>query len=214
MKNGKYFIVLFCNKKRVRVLHRSMTRTTIYEYWRELRTEKKPRYVKLKGKNKNRKTEMVFELALIFPNNRWATAVYVKDSLGRNQEAIIEDNKFRIKEIIPYWKEELIYDFQIKKRIRYHELLSKITPITEIAQIFLLNNKLFVQVEDDIKLYGNRNLDDSDRLFELIKEDLINKKKGNFIFVKDISTYQRKALYNLLESKGFKRNELFRHYSY
>ncbi len=214
MKNGKYFIVLFCNKKKVKVLHRSMLKTTIYEYWREFRTQKKPRYVKMQGGGGERKTEFTYELALIFPNNRWATKVYVKDSLGRNIEASIEDDKFRIKEMIPYWKEEYVYDFQTKKRIRYHEMLNKILPITEIAQIFLLNNKLFVQIEDDIKLYGNRNINDSERLFELIKEDLVKKRKGNFIFVKDITTYQRKLLYTLLESKGYKRKELFRHYSY
>jgi len=215
MKNGKYFIVLFCNKKRVKVLHRSMTKNTIYEYWREFRTQRKPRFVKQQGSTgSKRKTELFYELALVFPNNRWATSTYVKDSLGRNMEALIENEKFRIKEIIPYWKEELVYDFQIKKRIRYHEMLNKILPITEIAQIFLLNNKLFVQVENDIKLYGNKNINDSDRLFELVKEDLLKKKKGNFIFVKDITTHQRSLLYNLLESKGFKRNELFRHYSY
>jgi hypothetical protein len=192
-----------------------MTKNTIYEYWREFRTQRKPRFVKQQGSTgSKRKTELFYELALVFPNNRWATSTYVKDSLGRNMEALIENEKFRIKEIIPYWKEELVYDFQIKKRIRYHEMLNKILPITEIAQIFLLNNKLFVQVENDIKLYGNKNINDSDRLFELVKEDLLKKKKGNFIFVKDITTHQRSLLYNLLESKGFKRNELFRHYSY
>jgi hypothetical protein len=192
-----------------------MTKNTIYEYWREFRTQRKPRFVKQQGSTgSKRKTELFYELALVFPNNRWATSTYVKDSLGRNMEALIENEKFRIKEIIPYWKEELVYDFQIKKRIRYHEMLNKILPIAEIAQIFLLNNKLFVQVENDIKLYGNKNINDSDRLFELVKEDLLKKKKGNFIFVKDITTHQRSLLYNLLESKGFKRNELFRHYSY
>ena len=45
-------------------------------------------------------------MALVFPNNRWATATYVKDSLGRNMKAKIEDDKFRIKEILPYWQEE------------------------------------------------------------------------------------------------------------
>jgi len=215
MKNGKYFIVLFCNKKRVKVLHRSMTKNTIYEYWREFRTQKKPRYVKQQGStSSSRKTELFYELALVFPKNRWSTSVYVKDSLGRNMEALIEEDKFRIKEIIPYWKEEQVYDFQTKKRIRYHEMLNKILPITEIAQVFLLNNKLFVQIENDIKLYGNKNINDSDRLFELVKEDLLKKKKGNFIFVKDVTTHQRSLLYNLLESKGYKRNELFRHYSY
>lgn len=212
MKNGKYFIVLFCNKKKVKILHRSMKKNTIYEYWREFKTQVKPPFVKLQGGK--RRQELIYELSLIFPNNRWATKTYVRDSLGRNVEAKIEDNKFRIKEIIPYWAEELIYDHQIKKRIRYHQMMEQILSINDIAQVFTLNNKLFIQIENEIKLFGNKNISDTERLFEIVKEELTKKKRGNFIFVKDISTHQRKLLYNLLESKGFKRTELFRHYSY
>lgn len=212
MKNGKYFIVLFCNKKKVKILYKCMKRTTVYEYWREFKTEKKPRYVKQQGGKRNR--ELIYELALIFPNNRWVTDVWVKDSLGRNEPAIIEGDKFRIKEIVPYWEEELIYDYSIKKRIRYHQMMEYIESVTEIAQIFTLNNKLFVQVEDDVRLFGNKNIKDADRLLELVKEDLLKKKRGNFIFVRDVTTHQRTLLYDLLESKGFKRQELFRHYSY
>jgi len=212
MKKGKYFIVLFCNKKRIKVFYRCMRRSTVYDYWREYKTERKPPFVKQQGGK--RKQELLFELALIFPNNRWATTAWVKDSLGRNQEANIEDDKYRIKEIIPYWQEELIYDFETKKRIRYHQMMEKILPISDIAQIFTLNKNLFVQVENDVKMFGNKNLDDSQRLFEIVREDLLKRKRGNFIFVKDITTHQRTLLYNLLESKGFKRRELFRHYSY
>jgi len=212
MKTGKYFIVLFCNKKRVKVLYRCMKRTTVYEFWREFKTEKKPPFIKLQGGK--RKQELIYELGLIFPNNRWATQTFVRDSLGRNIEAKIEDDKFRIKEIIPYWEEELIYDFQKKKRIRYHQLMEQILPIEDICQIFTLNNKLFVQIENNIFMYGNKNIVDSERLLGVIKEDLLKRKKGNFIFIKDITTHQRKLLYNILESKGFKRTELFRHYSY
>jgi hypothetical protein len=212
MKNGKYFIVLFCNKKRVKILYRCMKKTTIYEYWREFKTQKKPPFIKLRGNKRN--LELTYELSLIFPNNRWATKTFVKDSLGRNVEAKIENDKFRIKEIIPYWEEELIYDFQKKKRIRYHEMIDQILPIKDVAQIFTLNNKMFVQVENDVMMFGNKNIFDTERLFEIVKEDLLKRKIGNFIFVKDITTHQRKQLYNLLESKGYKRSELFRHYSY
>ena len=212
MKNGKYFIVLFCNKKKVKILYKCMKRTTVYDYWREFKTERKPRYVKQQGGKRNR--ELVYELGLIFPNNRWATQVWVKDSLGRNEPAIMDGDKFRIKEIVPYWEEELIYDYSIKKRIRYHQMMEYIESVTEIAQIFTLNNKLFVQVEEDVRLFGNKNIKDADRLLELVKEDLLKKKRGNFIFVRDVTTHQRTMLYNLLESKGFKRQELFRHYSY
>jgi hypothetical protein len=212
MKNGKYFIVLFSNKKKVKILYKCMKRTTVYEYWREFKTERKPPFVKIQGGK--RKKELTFELALIFPNNRWATAVWVKDSLGRNEPANIDGGKFRIKEIIPYWQEELIYDFQTKKRIRYHEMMEYITSVNDIAQIFTLNKNLFVQIENDVRMFGNKNKFDSERLFDIVREDLLKRKRGNFIFVKDINTHQRTLLYNLLESKGFKRTELFRHYSY
>lgn len=212
MNKNKYHIVLFCNKKKVKVLYSCMKRTTVYEYWREFRTERKPPYVKLQGAK--RKQELVYELALIFPKTRWNSSVWVKDSLGRNVEAKIENDKYRIKEIIPYWREELIYDYENKKRIRYHEMMNYILPIKEIAQIFTLNNKLFVQIENEIRLFGNKNINDTERLFEAVKEELLRKNRGNFIFIKDITTHQRCLLYELLETKGYKRTELFRHYSY
>jgi hypothetical protein len=208
----KYSIALFCNKKKVKIMYSSMKRTTIYEYWRELKTQKKPPFTVTQSGRSFK--EATFELALIFPMNRWATKTYVKDSLGRTQEALIEGNKFRIKEIIPYWKEELVYDFNQKKRIRYHEMMEQILKVTEIAQIFTLNNKVFIQIDENVNFFSNKNLRDTERLFELIKNELLEKKRTNFIFVKDITTHQRKQLYNILEPKGFKRRELFRHYSY
>jgi len=212
MKIKKYSIILFCNNKKYKVLYSCQKLKTIFEHWGEFKTKKKPRFLKIQGGK--RKQELVYELGLIFPKNRWSTKSYIKDKLGRVSEAKIEDEKLRIKEMIPYWREELIYDHQKKKHIRYHEMLNEILLVMDIGQIFTLNNKLFVQNENDIKLYGNKNIKDSERLFDLIREDLLNKKKSNFIFVKDINTHQRILLYNLLESKGFKRTELFRHYSY
>lgn len=209
----KYSIVLFCNKKKVKVMYTCMKRTTIYEYWREFKTQKVPPFIKKQVAKRNN-DELIYELALIFPNNRWATNPWVKDSLGRNTEAKIENDKFRIKEIIPYWAEELIYDFQVKKRVRYHQVIDKILPITDIAQIFTLNNKIFIQVENDVTLYGNKNLKDTERLFEIIKDDLLGRKRTNFLFIKDVSTVQRKMLYKILEGKGYNRRLLFKHYSY
>ena len=216
MKKSKYFIFLFCNRKKIRILYKCMTKNRVYELWHEYRTQKRPPFVKLRTGGKKRKEDLVYELALIFPMNRWVSQdkFYVKDTLGRNVEARLDDSKFRIKEIVPYWEEELIYDYDSKKRIRYYDMIEYISSISEIAQIFTLNNKLFVQVENNIRLFGNKNIDDTMRLFDIVKEDVLKRKMGNFIFVKDLTTHQRILLYNLLESKGYKRTELFRHYSY
>ena len=93
-------------------------------------------------------------------------------------------------------------------------MMEYIESVSEIAQIFTLNKNLFVQVEDDVRLFGNKNIKDADRLMEIVKKDLLDKKRGNFIFVRDITTHQRSLLYTMLEKKGFNRRELFRHYSY
>jgi hypothetical protein len=214
MKNNsfKYAIVLFENQKKIKVLYKCMQRKTVYEYWREYKTEKKPPFVKLQGGK--RRQELVYELGLLLPNNRWSDQVWVKDSLGRNQKATLEDDNLRIKEIIPYWVEEKVYDYDNGKRIRYHEMMEQILPINDIAQIFTLNNKLFVQIEDNVRYFSCKNLIDTERLFEIVKNDLLNRKRGNFMFVKDVSTQQRKMLYAMLIAKGYKKSELFRHYSY
>lgn len=212
MINYKYFIYLYCNRKKQKIIHKSAKRSTILEIWRELKTQKKPPYVKTNSGKKRVSTN--YELALIFPNTRWSTKTYIKDDMGRNLEATIDNDKQRIKELIPYWVEELIYDFDAKKRIRYHELIEQFISVKDIAQVFSLNNKIFLQVDNDVKMFGNKNLDDSNRLFAIIRDDLLKRKKTNFIFVKDVTTHQRKLLYNLLVGKGYKRTELFRHYSY
>lgn len=214
MKNNnfKYAIVLFENQKKVKVLYKCMQRKTVYEHWREYKTEKKPPFVKLQGGK--RRQELVYELGLLLPNNRWSEKVWVKDSLGRNRKAKLEDDNLRIKEIIPYWVEEKVYDHDNGKRIRYHEMMEQILPISDIAQIFTLNNKMFIQIEDNVRYFSCKNLIDTERLFEIVKNDLLNRKRGNFMFVKDVSTQQRKMLYAMLIAKGYKKSELFRHYSY
>ena len=212
MKKWKYSVILFCNKKKVRVLYKCMTKNSVYDAWHEFKTEKKPPFVKLQGGKRSR--VLKYELGLIFPNNRWSKPTYIRDELGRNAEALLEDGKFRIKELIPYWDEEKIYDFDTKKRIRYHEMMNIILEVEDIGQIFTLNNKLFLQVEDKIRMFGNKNIPDADRLFEIVKNDLTKQGRGNFIFVKDITTHQRSMLYGMLEKMGYKRTELFRHYSY
>jgi hypothetical protein len=219
MKNGKYFIILFCNKKKVRVLYKAQKKNTIYDAWHEFVTQKRPPFVQLQGGK--RKQELKYELGLIFPNNRWSKPTYIRDELGRNVEAKLmsmesasEDNKFRIKELIPYWEEEKIYDFDSKKRIAYDEMMDIILKVEDIAQIFTLNNKLFLQVENDVRLFGNKNIADTDRLFDIVRKDLTKRGRGNFIFVRDITRHQRSQLYEMLVAKGYKKTELFRHYSY
>lgn len=213
-KKKKYKIILFCNQKRKKLIYQTISLPSIRDLWYELKTERKPRYVKEFGGKRN--LSLSYELALIYPDNRWAKSKTItkRDNIGRLINVSASEKGYRMKELIPYWEEEKVYDHDNKKRIRYHELLEIFIEVDEIAQIFTLNNKIFLQVESEVRMFGNKNLSDSERLFNLLKEDLLGKRKGNFIFVKDVTTPQRKNLYPLLEKKGYKRSDLFRHYSY
>ena len=208
-------VVLFLNGNKKKILYKSNKRTTINEYWRECKTQKKPIYcAEVRGRAR---TALKFELVLIYPKNRWSTGdqFYKKDELGRNEPIGLTNNdEYRVKEVIDWWEPEKIYDFQQKKHIYFEEMFGIIEKITELSQIFTLNNKIFIQIDDEITVYKNKNLKDTGRLFGILRSELLNKKRKNFIFVRDVTSYQRKMLYKLLEGKGFSKNELFRHYSY
>ena len=205
---------MFLNGKKKKVLYQANKRTTINEHWRECKTQKKPLYC---AANRGRaRTSLNFELLLVYPMNRWVTEekAYKKDHLGRNQEVYFGRDDYRVKEIIEWWEQEKIYDFQQKKHIFFDEMYSIISKVEVHSQIFTLNNKIFLQVDDDVTVYKNKNLNDTQRLFLILQAELLKNKRKNFMFVKDVTRYQRTLLYNLLEPKGFSRNELFRHYSY
>ena len=207
----KYMILLYFNKKIIRVYHNTSRKKDINDKWYELITQKPPRYIRM---DNNRGKKRIYELALIYPANKRAKTTYSRDSLGRNVVVRLESEKHRIMEIFPYWKEETIYDYQTKKQIKYPEFLDIFLQVTEIAQIFKLNNKLVLQIDNNIRMFGNKNINDCDRLFDILREDLLEKKYGNFIYVKDVTTVQRIKLYNMLTEMGFSRRILYRHYSY
>lgn len=215
-KKRKYQIILFCNKEKRKLIYQTISLPAIRDLWYELKTEKEPRFVREYGGKNRRNVKLNFELALIYPDNRWAKkkTVTKRDEHGRLYEASIDMKGYRLKEIIPYWQEEKVFDYETRKHIRYHELIKIFEDVDEIAQIFTLNNKLFLQIEEKVRMFGNKNVSDSERLFELLREDLLKQKKGNIIFIKDVTTAQRKSLYEILEKKGFKKTELLRHYSY
>jgi len=213
-KNKKrYMIVLFHNKKVINVYHNTMRKSDVMDKWYELKTEKKPLFCR--SDTDNRGKPRIYELALIYPMDKRSKPIYTRDELGRNVEVKNISPKHRIRHIIPYWVEEQIYDYETKKHIRFHEFIKIFEPVTEISQIFKLNNKILLQTDDNFRMFGNKNNNDCDRLFDLLRNELINKNCSNFIYIKDVTTVQRRYLYDLLmEKKGYTRSILYRHYSY
>jgi hypothetical protein len=73
-----------------------------------------------------------------------------------------------------------------------------------------LNNKIVLQNDDSFNLFTFKNNEDSERFINTLSELFIKEKRMDCIFVKDISTAQRKYLYEILITKGFPKKYLFR----
>lgn len=207
-----YSICIFKNKKIVKRLFTSDIKSEITLIWDKLIKDEKPPYtIEYEGK---RNMSVRYEIGFIIPSNFSSSSYFTVDDNGNGFQLYLPDKRFKVKKLLPYWREEKIYNFKTKKRISYDVFKNKILKIKEICQIFTLNKNIFIQTENDLLIYGNKNIHDSKRLLNILREDMIKEEKGNYIFVKDITTHQRKTLYNLLEDKGFDRKNLFRHYSY
>lgn len=214
-KELPYLIVLFSNRKRIKKISSSTKQSTIYEHWFNFKKCEKPPFTKEIGFNGKLTQQRIYELGLLFPKKETSELMFVKDSLGRNVETSMNNDKYYLKSIMPFWDEESIFDYSTRKKIYFNDLIEKIKPITEITQIFTLNIKLFVQVEDEILFYfGLKSTYDCRRLFDALREEIVNLGLGNFIFVKDVNTTQRLLLYDMLSKKGFERKKLLKYYSY
>jgi|TARA_R110000796_G_scaffold24325_4_gene69397 hypothetical protein len=205
----KYKIILLQNNVPKKTLFSSNVKRTTYNKFTKFINSKKPlfnrKYVKRKF--------CQFELA-IFSKENDNYKFYRKNTLGKNVEVLINLPDYYLMEFSDYWCEELIYDHQTKRRIPLDELTNTYLPKKNFKQVFSLNNKLIIQNEDSFKMFSLKNVSDCSRLLNVIKEIFINSGRIDSLFVPDISTAQRKQLYQLLENRGFDRKFLYKQYTY
>ena len=150
----------------------------------------------------------------VFSLNPPTDIVYSKDTLGRNVKRSLKYGEYYLNNIIDYWVEEQIYDHQQKKRIIFNEFVEKNLQNKKFKQIFTLNNKVVIQEEDSFFLFSLKNIDDTNRFIISLKNYLISQNRMDCLVVQDYDTIQRKQLYKMLEKKGFKRQFLYKHYTY
>lgn len=137
--------------------------------------------------------------------------IYYTDEYGRNK--VIDskiDNENYIYKISPYYYEELIFDVKNNTRITSSELFKTYLNEDKIYMISKLNNKFIIQFDEVYNLFSLKNEEDSDRFLDLLQLTPVFKKT---LIVKDISTPQRKYLYNLLVDRGYNKKFLYTNYT-
>lgn len=151
-----------------------------------------------------------YEIALLEKKGNTLFPIYTKDEMGRNVKLEFDDDEYNIVKISPYKVPEQIHDYQTKNRIGVETFINKYLSKTGVKLVSKLNNKIVVQNEDNINLFTMKNELDAQRLIENLTQRFIKLKRGDCMFVLDVSSPQRKYLYKLLIDKGYDVNYLYR----
>ena len=206
---NKYKIILFKNGKRVKCFFSSNSYKSILRKYSNIINEKKPKFViEYLSRKKTR-----FEVGVVTTESV-DDSIFVKDEFGRTKEVTMGNTTYNIVKLLPYWKEELIYDHTSKTKITYLGFLSTYLNYKDFKQVFTLNNKLVVQNDEEFNLFSLKTVSDSLRLIDIIEFDLMDAGRMDCLFVRDTNTVQRKQLYDLLERKGYDRGFLRKQYTY
>lgn len=202
-----YLIVLFKNKVKQRIIKKFKTSKNASDFYSSL--VEKNQDVIFETKHENGKP-VDYELALLEKKGNTLFPIYTKDEFGRNIRINFEDSDYNIVKINPYKEPELIQDYQTKNKININTFINKYLSKDGIKLVSKLNNKIIVQNEEVINLFTLKNESDAHRLIENLTERFVRLKRGDCMFVLDISSPQRKYLYTLLKEKGFNLDYLYR----
>jgi hypothetical protein len=202
-----YLIVLFKNKVKQRIIKKYKTSKKASDFYSSL--VEKNQDVIFETKHENGKP-VEYELALLEKKGNTLFPIYTKDEFGRNIRINFEDSDYNIVKINLYKEPELIQDYQTKNKININTFINKYLSKNGIKLVSKLNNKIIVQNEEFINLFTLKNESDAHRLIENLTERFVRLKRGDCMFVLDISSPQRKYLYTLLKEKGFNLDYLYR----
>jgi len=206
---NKYKIVLFKNGERTKVFFSSNSKKSILRKYTKLIEEKKPKFITEYISRK----KVMFELSIITTESSDNT-LYIKDSVGRAREIVLGDSNYTVIKMLPYWKEEKIYDHTLSKKVSFRELMSLYLEENVFKQVFTLNNKVIIQKDELFNVFSLKTVSDALRLLTVIEVEFLNNQRYDCLFVVDTETIQRKQLYNLLESAGYDRGFLRKQYTY
>ena len=137
---NKYKIVLFKNGERNKVFFSSNSKKSILEKYNKILKEKKPKFIIEYISRK----KVMFELAVVTTEES-KESLYMKDNIGRTKEVTLGNSKYNFIKILPYWKEERIYDHALKTKISFSVLFDTYLGESDFKQVFTLNNKLIIQ---------------------------------------------------------------------
>lgn len=201
-----YIIVLFKNRKRKKIIKRYATEKQALSFFNKTINENNVIFEK---KIENAE-EVDYELGLLSKNQSFQPSLYITDDYGRNNPVNLENPEYVFLNIKKYKVEELLFDWQKQTKISFMDFIKTYCKTNELKNIFTLNNKICVQIDDDINVFSLKDINESERFLDTLQKHFYENNRKDSILVKDISIAQRKWLYDMMVKKGFDKKRLYR----
>jgi hypothetical protein len=204
---GKYNIILFKNNKKKKLIKTYCTEISATKKFKHLIEKNKDIIFHKEFENAE---DCEFYLSIITNQTKIQKSLFITDDLGRNKPVFIQNPEYVFLDIKEYKVEETIYDWSTNTKINFLDLIEKYCSKKDLKSIFTLNNKLCIQIDENINLFSLKNKSDSERLLQVMEKYFMDNGRSDAFFVRDISSAQRKWTYKLLEDKGYDKNKLYR----
>ena len=207
MNNDNFLIVLFKNKTRKKIIKKFKTSKRALDFFNKILAESDKVIFNREYENGHPCT---FDIAIVEKSYKKLFPHFITDEYGRNIKIELSEDDYEIVKIVKYNVVEQIFDNQTNKRISVNNFIKTYLNGDGLKMISSLNNKIVVQLDSNIYLFSLKTENDSSRFIDSLSSHFIKIKRFDCMFVKDVSTAQRKYLYDLLEEYGFTRKVLYR----
>lgn len=207
MIDNEYLIVLFKNKVRKKIVKTFKTSKRCLVFYNKLVSENNNVIFYRTHENG---FECKYEIAILEKSKGTLFSTYSMDEYGRNIKIDLEEEDYNVIKLDIFNLPEKIYDCQKKKRIDVSVLVKHYLDKSGIKMISKLNNRIIVQRDTDFKLFSLKTIEDADVFIDSLSSFFIRTGRKDCIFVKDVSTSQRKYLYELLVEAGYSKDFLYR----
>lgn len=204
-----YIIVLFKNKEKKKIIKKFKTFDRAKKFYDNLIKNNQILFDKVIEEN----TICKFEMLLLEHDPVDYTPVFIRDDIGRQFKAEIDDSKYKILKVSPFKIEELIYDVSKNLRIPFDTFIKNYISGSSLKLISKINNKVVVQNDDTVNLFTFKNESESFRFLNILEEFIVNSGNKNCVIVYDTTKSQKKYMYNVLSEMGVNKKKLYRKYT-
>lgn len=204
---SNYSIIIFKNKKKQKTIKSFVTVKRCLDHYNNLINDNN---VNFEIKYENSKP-VEYEISIISKLDNQQNSLFSVDELGRNFEVKLLNDEYNILRLDPYMLEEKVFDYQTKRKLYFNELIKTYVTGSTLLNIFSLNNKLFIQENEDYSCFVLKNPEDAERLLFTLQEVLMKLGKS-CLYMNYTNPVDKKRVYKELNNYGFKKTFLYRNY--